>query len=253
MDSGIELKTPQEIELMRQGGKRLFRVKKELKKAVVEGISAYEIELLAQKLIKKEGGEPSFMKVPGYKWATCVNVNEGIVHGIPKKTIVFKKGDVVSVDVGMFFKGFHTDTSFSVALSPTKEIEIFLSVGKFGLKAAIDQVQAGNKVYDLSKAMEEALTKHNLTPVRALVGHGVGKNLHEEPQIPCFTSGKRQNSPDLVVGMVLAIEIMYTTGNGNLVLEDDGWTIATHDGTISALFEDTVAITKNGPIILTDD
>jgi methionyl aminopeptidase len=247
----MTVKTPSEMKIMKEGGKRLGEVKKALIQKTKEGVNAVEIEKLACTLIKKQGGIPSFKTVPGYSWATCVNINEGIVHGIPKKTIIFKKGDVVSIDLGIFYKGFHNDTSFSVAISPTKEIKRFLEVGEKALEAAIDQAVPGNRIYDISKAMEDVLEKNNLQPIEALVGHGIGRNLHEQPQIPCFTKDRREKTLIIPEGATFAIEVMYTLGLPEIQVEEDGWTIRVKDGKISGLFEETVAISSNGPIVLT--
>src|SRR3989344_1786882 len=249
--SNILLKTDQEIEIMLEGGKKLAKVKNALKNAVKIGGNAAEIDKLAEELIKNEGGKPSFKMVPNYFWTTCENTNQGNVHGIPHPNIIFKKGDVVSVDVGMFYKGFHTDTSFSLGLEVNPDVSKFLSVGENALKSAISKAVAGNYIYDISAETERILKSANLHPVRELVGHGVGKDLHEAPEIPCFTYGVRENSPRIEIGAVLAIEIMYTYGSGELVLENDGWTISTRDDKISALFEDTIAVTKKGPLLLT--
>jgi len=251
LNSSITIKIPSEIEKMKECGIKLAGVKKRLMGIVKAGTRADEIEDLADKLIKKAGGEPSFKMVPGYSWATCVNVNEGIVHGIPKKEIVFKKGDVVSIDLGMKYKGFHSDTSFTVAISPTKDIEKFLKIGEEALKAAIKKAKPGNRVYDISAAIEKTLRQHKLTPILALVGHGIGRELHEPPQIPCFTKNERNRTPEIQAGMAFAIEVMYTHGSPEIELENDGWTIKVKDGKISGLFEETVAITSHGPIVLT--
>ena len=238
---------------MRKGGEALARVKGTLKKSVKSGVSADEIEKLANELIVKEGGKASFKMVKGYSWATCVNVNDGLVHGIPKKEIVFKKGDVVSVDVGMYYEGFHTDTSFTVAIDPPPQIKKFLGAGKDALLAGIGEARPGNRIYDISQAVEKEIVSAGFTPIRALVGHGVGRTLHEEPSIPCFTFGKRNASPEILPGMVLAIEVMYTHGSPEIVREDDGWTISVADGKISALFEETVAVTRHGHLVFTDE
>ena len=210
-----------------------------------------EIEKLADSLINKSGGKPSFKMVDGYKYATCVNVNAGVVHGIPKKEIVFKDGDIVSVDVGIFYKGFHTDTSISVLLGKDDEKSHFLDIGKSALKKAIKQAKRGKRIWHISQAMEKAIVQAGFYPVRSLVGHGVGRSLHEEPQIPCFIYGKPENTPKIVEGMVFAIEAMYTQTDTSLVVEEDGWTIVTSDGKISGLFEETIAVTKNGPLVIT--
>lgn len=247
----ILLKTSEEIKIMAEGGAKLARVKNALGDAVGEGVRASEIEKLAVDLIQKEGAEASFKLVPGYSWATCVNVNAGLVHGIPKEDIVFKKGDVVSVDVGIYFKGFHTDTSLTVGVNPSQDVENFLKVGKKTLEAAIAKAKPGNYVYDISKAIEDGVTKGGYSAIRALVGHGVGRELHEEPQIPCFVPGRIEDSPKITFGMVLAIEVMYALGSPEVVQLPDGWTIGMRDGKISGLFEETVAVMESGPQVLT--
>lgn len=251
MSEYMIIKSPEEIKIMQEGGAKLAHVRDSLQKAVKVGVSAYDIEELANDLIKKTGGTASFKMVPGYSWATCVNVNEGVVHGIPKKDIIFKKGDVVSVDVGLFYKGFHTDTSFSVGLDVSQKIDTFLKVGQKALKKAIAEAKPGNKVSDISRQMQTTVEGAGYYPMNSLVGHGVGRNLHEDPQIPCFVPRFGFPNPKLKEGLVIAIEIMYSFGTSDVVVSDDQWTIVTHDGTISALYEETVAVTKNGPKILT--
>jgi methionyl aminopeptidase len=245
------LKTSEEIKIMAEGGAKLGRVKDALGAAVDEGVRASEIEKLAVDLIQKEGAEASFKLVPGYSWATCVNVNSGLVHGIPKEEVVFKKGDVVSVDVGIYFKGFHTDTSLTVGVSPSQDVENFLKVGKATLEVAIAQAKPGNHIYNISKAIEDGVTKAGYSAIRALVGHGVGRELHEEPHIPCFVPGRIEDSPKITSGMVLAIEVMYALGSPEVVQLSDGWTIGMRDGKISGLFEETVAVMESGPQVLT--
>ena len=249
--AGVSIKTPDEIKIMQEGGIKLSGVKEKIRKEVKIGMRASDIEDIAQSEIKKAGGKASFAMVPGYSWATCVNVNEGVVHGIPHKSVKFKKGDLVSVDVGMFFKGYHTDTSFSIGLDVDKKLNDFMKAGQKSLDNAIGKAQIGNKIYDLSEAMQGTLKSAGLSPVRSLVGHGIGRNLHEEPQIPCFILGERKDSVDIVEGMVLAIEVMYTKGNPRVITQEDGWTIAIASGRISALYEETVAVTSSGPLVLT--
>jgi len=245
------VKTIEEIEIMRNGGARLRKIKTSLMDRIAIGVNAMEIEKLATEMIKKAGGKPSFKMVPGYSWSTCVNINSGLVHGIPDKSLVFKKGDVVSVDVGFYFKGFHTDTSFSVAIEPSESTSVFMETGLKALNSAIKQTKRGKRVYDISKAIQDAIVEAGDTPIQALVGHGVGRELHEEPQIPCFVQGERNNTLLLVEGMVVAIEVMYTQGRPGVKVDNDGWTISMRDGKISALYEDTVAITTKGPLVLT--
>lgn len=250
-NSGILIKTQLEIKKMAEGGSKLAEIKSKLKKAVKVGVSAAEIEKLATKLIEKSGGASSFKMVSGYKWSTCININEGVVHGIPRPEVVFREGDLVSVDVGLYYKGFHTDTSFSIGLNGEEETSRFLQAGRAALRKAVREVRPGKRIYDISSVIENTLEENNLSPIKVLVGHGIGRALHEEPQIPCFVSGERAQSPEISLGAVLAIEVMYSRGRGDVVMEADGWTISTGDGKIAALFEETVAATKEGPLVLT--
>lgn len=251
----IPIKTKAQQELMREGGKRLSEIKNKLEKKAVEGVSASEVEELAVKLIKKSGGEASFAMVEGYNWATCINVNDGVVHGIPSSDIVFKTGDLVSIDVGLYYKKMHTDTSISFFVGSLGTVDAkkkrFFDIGKSALNKAIAACEAKMHVYDISKAIETTVKNAGFSPVEALVGHGVGKLLHEEPQIPCFTYIKRESTAKIVPGMVFAIEVMYNMGKKDVVLASDGWTIKTADGKIAGLFEETVLVTENGPLVLT--
>lgn len=251
MINKIDLKTEEEMAIMLEGGKKLGVIKKALAQKVKPGVSAWEIEEEAIRLISEAGGEASFKKVAGYKWATCVNVNDGVVHGIPKKETIFKEGDVVSIDVGLFYKGFHTDTAISVTLSDDPEKKKFLEIGRRAVNAGIKQAKAGRTIGDISEAIEKEFKSAGLTPVESLTGHGVGRQLHEAPLIPCFVSGSRDEQVKIVEGMTLAIEVMYTGGSGEIKVENDGWTIRTKDAKIAALFEETVALTGRGPIVLT--
>ncbi len=255
----IRIKTPEEIQIMAEGGKKLARVKNALKEAVKAGVTAADIEKLAMDLIHAEGAEASFAKVPGYSWATCINVNEGLVHGIPSRDMIFKDGDLVSIDVGVYFKGFHTDTSTSVGINLSPENKKFLNIGQNALEKAISEVKAGNYIYNISQAIESTTEGAGYTTIKALVGHGVGRELHEDPQIPCFVPlasargkpGSVSDSPQITEGMVLAVEVMYAQGKDKVEVLEDGWTIAMTDGKIAGLFEETVAVTGKGALVLT--
>lgn len=237
---------------MAEGGKKLGRINKALMDAVKIGGNAYEVEELANKLIAREGAEASFKMVPGYKWATCVNINDGLVHGIPSKDVVFHKGDVVSIDVGIYYKGFHTDTSDTKGLEVDKQTRMFLEAGQKAQKKAISVAKPGGRIYDISKAMEDVIRGEGYTPIEALVGHGVGRELHEGPPIPCLVRASSEATPQITPGMVLAIEVMYAQGEPDVEITKDGWTIRMRDGKISALYEETVAVTPNGPLVLTE-
>lgn len=251
MSTKIVPKNKEDQKRMIVSGEKLARVKNRLKEAVKIGTSADEIEKLAVELIKKEGAKSNFMMVPEYDWATCVNVNEGVVHGIPKKEVVFQKGDIVSVDVGLVYDEFHSDTSFTVGLEVNEETGKFLDAGRETLNKAIEKAKPGNRIFDISKAIEDNLRGKGYSPVKALVGHGIGRELHEEPQIPCYVSGRYEDSPKIPDGACFAIEIMYSPGSGEIVLTDDGWTIAMRDGKISALFEETVIAAEDCTKVLT--
>lgn len=245
----ISIKTPAEIKIMAEGGKKLAEVRDQVAAAAKAGITTEELDALADKLITKTGGKASFKMVPGYSHATCMNVNEVVVHGIPNKYRL-KTGDKLGIDVGLYYKGFHTDTSVTVMVNgkTTK----FLEVGKGALNLAISKVKPGNRIMDISRAMQETVEAAGYSAIRALTGHGVGRYLHEEPAIPCFVMGKYEHSPKIVPGMVVAVEVMYNEGVSEVMYKnDDGWTIATADGKISGLYEETVAVTSHGPVILT--
>ncbi|EKE04872.1 MAG: Methionine aminopeptidase [uncultured bacterium] len=248
----INLKTAEEFKIMEEGGKILHEVKLVLREVSKIGVSATEIDKLAEKLILKAGAEPNFKKIKDYSWSTCISINEGVVHGIPHKGIVFKDGDLVSIDLGVLYKGFNTDTSISFGLNPSKEVEQFLKIGRQAFQNAVSAIVPNNSyIYDISKGMEEVLLKNGYSPILDLTGHGIGKKLHEEPYIPCFASGLRIESPKIVPGMALAVEVMYCMGEPNLVKENDGWTISTQDGKIAGLFEDTIIVTEKGFKIIT--
>lgn len=237
---------------MAEGGHQLARIRDQLVTAVKPGITTAELDKLADALITQSGGQASFKMVPGYHWATCMNINQVVVHGIPNSQKL-KTGDVVGIDVGLFWKGFHTDTSTTVAVgSPTPSIQKFLDTGNRALDRAISMAKPGRRTQDLSLAMQQTVETAGYSAVRALTGHGIGRQLHEEPAIPCFVVGAYATSPKLVPGMVLAIEIMYNQGTSEVVYQNaDGWTIATADGKISGLFEETVVVTKTQPVIIT--
>jgi len=245
------IKTKDEITVMAEGGEKLARVRDCLKEAVKVGGKASEVERLATALIEKAGGKPSFKMVAGYSWSVCVNINDGVVHGIPHPEIVFNEGDIVSVDVGMYYKGFHTDTSFTLLLGKDTGKRKFLNVGKSVLANAIARAKVGNTVGDISASFEHGLKKHGYSPIRDLTGHGIGRDLHEAPLIPCFVSGSREEVVRLEEGMTLAIEAMYSAGSSELRLDPDGWTLSTKDGKLAGLFEETVAVTHDGPVVLT--
>jgi len=255
----IPIKTPQEIEIMKEGGKIAGAVREKVLAAARPGISTLELDALAEKLILEAGGESSFKGFEGYPFATCINVNEGIVHGLPTKRKL-KVGDVVTVDLGIFYKGLHTDTARTIEVGGWK-VEAgndagrwklddkFLRTGQKALEKATKQCGVGKTVGDISHAIQTTVEEVGYNAARELGGHGVGRKLHEPP----FISGLGQpgEGPVLEEGMTLAIEVIYAQGNGKIEVLNDGWTVVTVDGSVAGLFEHTVAITKGGPIVLT--
>lgn len=250
----ISIKKETEIKKMQEGGHILASVLSECLKAIRPGVSEIEIDELADRLIKKHGALPGFKMVDGYDNATCISTNNVVVHGIPSD-YKFKAGDIVGVDCGVFYEGLHTDMSESVIVpgNSNKKKEKFLKVGKKALDEAIKEAVLGNRVGQISKTIQQIVeVEAGYSIVRSLVGHGVGRKLHEDPEIPGFLDTKIEKTPMLSEGMTIAIEIIYNMGDSEVVYSnEDGWTISTKDDSLSGLFERSVAITKNGPVILT--
>ncbi len=257
----ISIKTEEEIGIMAEGGKILSEIVKSTLKKVKPGVSTLEIDQWIEREILKKGGESSFKKVPNYFWTTCTGLNDEVVHSIPKKDKIVKEGDLVKIDAGIYWKGFHNDTSWTIQIpfsKPSVEERAseslgmkFLEVGRHALREAIKIAKPGKRIGDISLKIQETIEEKGFSPVKVLTGHGIGRELHEDPLIPCILKGKIENTPELLPGMTLAIEVIYALGSPDLVMESDNWTISTEDGKISGLFEETIALTKNGPLILT--
>lgn len=255
----IHIKNQREIEAMTVGGKILSEVLFEVLQNVRPGISELELDSLAEKLILEKGGEPGFKKVKGYNHTICVSTNEVVVHGVPTKRKL-KEGDIIGVDCGAYYKGCHTDMAESLRVSTrnerlktkNEEIDRFLKVGKRALFEAIKQAKAGNRVGDISKTIQSIVENAGYSVVRSLVGHGVGKSLHEEPEVPGYLEKSIEETPELKIGMTIAIEVIYNVGKADVVYKgDDNWTIATADGSLSGLFERTIVVTNDGVKLLT--
>ena len=257
----IKIKTPEQIKIMQTGGKMLGDTVWEVCAAIKPGMTEIEVDALADKLIAEKGGEAGFKKVEGYHHATCISTNEIVVHGIPSPRVL-KDGDIIGIDCGVFYKGFHTDMSETVRVRDQRseirdrkfdDVGKFLKVGKQALEAGIAKAKVGNHVGDISKAIQDIVEVQNgYSVVRSLVGHGVGKELHEDPEIPGYLQGKIEKTPPLKEGMVIAVEVIYNMGGPDLAFaNNDGWTLQSKDGSLAGLFERTLAITANGPQILT--
>jgi len=248
-------KTYEEIELMRHGGKILSEVLSKVLDSIKPGVSEKKLDILAEKEILKKGGEPGFKRVKGYENTICASTNSVVVHGIPTD-YKLKEGDVVGIDCGVFYKGFNTDMSETVRVRSSKvqpdDIDKFLEVGRKALSEAIKSATGGNRVGHISKTIQDIVEKENgYSVVRSLVGHGVGRNLHEEPEVPGFLIGNINQTPLLKPGMTIAVEVIYNMGGHEVEVLDDGWTIKTKDGSVSGVFEKTIAVTAGLPLILT--
>ncbi len=255
----IDIKNKQEIESMRTGGKILSDVLWEVLQAAKPGVSELELDALAEKLIRERGGEPGFQRVPGYKHTVCFCTNEVVVHGIPS-AYRLKQGDVICIDCGVFYEGFHTDMAETIIVGEAlpddpqyKEKEKLLAAGKRALEAGIQEATIGNRVGHISKVIQDIVEKDaGYSIIRSLVGHGVGRELHEPPEVPGFLARPIEKTPELKEGMTIAIEVIYNMGGRDVSYRgDDDWTIVSSDGSLSSVFERTVLITPDGPEVLT--
>lgn len=248
----IHIKKQEEIEKMRTGGRILAEVLREVVGSIKPGVTELAIDQMAERLIREKGGEPGFKRVRGYKHTICASTNDVVVHGIPSG-YAYKAGDIAGIDCGVYYRGFHTDMAETVLVSDKKsETEKFLEVGKQALNKAIEQAKPGNRIGHISKTIQTLVEGAGFSVVKSLVGHGVGKELHEEPEVPGFLLDPIVKTPLLKPGMTIAIEVIYNKGTDEVVYKgSDGWTIATKDGKISGVFERTVLITERGHEILT--
>lgn len=245
----IILKSSREIEKIKASGKIVAEVLEELKKKVTRGVRSREIDRAAEELIKKKGGIPAFKGYRGYPSTACISVNNEIVHGIPSDR-VFEEGDIVSIDIGVIKDGYYGDAAVTVPVGEINgEVKRLLEVTEASLYKGIEKAVPGNRVSDISCAVQEFVESAGYSVVREYVGHGIGRSLHEDPPVPNF--GERDKGPRLKSGMVLAIEPMVNAGMSDLVVLDNGWTAVTKDKSLSAHFEHTVAITEYGYLILT--
>lgn len=248
----IDIKTKEELEKMHHGGEILADVLFSVMKEIKPGITELDIDRMAEERIRKRGGGSGFKKVKGYHHTICVATNDVVVHGIPTN-YAFKTGDVVCIDCGVYYGGFHTDMAETVVVANADPaVKAFVKAGKEALKKAIAVAQLGNRIGHISKEIQETIEGKGYSVVRSLIGHGVGRELHEEPEVPGYLSGKIERTPLLREGMTIAIEVIYNMGKPDVVYASkDGWTIKSKDGSLSSVFERTVAITKDGPEVLT--
>jgi methionyl aminopeptidase len=242
-------KSPQEIETMARAGKVVAETIALVDEHVQPGITTGELDAIADEYIRSQGGVPTFKGYRGYPAATCLSPNGMVVHGIPG-TVSLEDGDIISVDVGVTLDGFVADSAWTFAVGViSPETQRLLDVCEAALEAGIAQATLGNHVCDISRAVQEVTEAAGFSVIRSLVGHGVGRSMHEDPQVPNFVSSS--SGPELKEGMTIAIEPMITAGGPDVYIHEDEWSISTVDGTLAAHFEHTVAVTAAGPRILT--
>ena len=246
----ITIKSEREIELMAEAGKILERVHNELEKALHPGMSTKDIDTLGEEIIRSYGCIPSFLNYNGYPASICVSVNQEVVHGIPDKHRIIHEGDIVSLDAGVIYKGYHSDAARTHAVGNiSEEAKRLIEVTKQSFFEGIKLAVPGNHLFDISEAIQKYVESNGYSVVRDLVGHGIGTHLHEDPQIPNFK--QRRKGMKLRPGMTLAIEPMVNEGSYDVVWLDDDWTVVTEDGSLAAHYENTIVITEDGCEILT--
>jgi len=247
----IQLKSAREIDRMAAGGAILAAARDVLERAVTPGMTTLELDRIGEDFIRSHAGaKPSFKGLYGFPGSICSSINNEIVHGIPSKKRVLREGDIVSIDVGVLFEGYHTDSATTVAVGEIPdESARLLDATRRALDAGVSAARAGNHIGDIGAAVQTVVEAAGFSVVKDLVGHGIGESFHEEPQVPNF--GKPQRGTRLVPGLTIAIEPMVNVGRADTRTMPDKWTIVTVDGSRSAHFEHTVAITENGPRVLT--
>ena len=246
----VSIKSQKEIELMREAGRLLAITHEELAKFIKPGMSTYEIDKKGEEIIRSFGCIPSFLNYNGFPASICVSINDEVVHGIPRKDVFVQEGDIVSLDAGLIYKGYHSDAARTVAVGEiSPEARQLMEVTKQSFFEGIKYAKAGCHLHEISNAIAAYCEKFGYGVVRDLVGHGIGRNLHEDPQIPNFTQKRR--GIKLQAGMTLAIEPMVNIGTYEVAWLDDDWTVVSEDGSLSAHYENTILITDGEPEILT--
>ncbi len=245
----IKLKSSNEIKLMREAGKIVAEVLELMEKMVKPGVTTAKLDNAAEKTIRKYGAEPAFLGYNNFPASICASVNNEVVHGIPSLRRL-KEGDIISIDVGSYRQGYYGDAAATFAVGRiTPETQALIDVTRTSLQKAIEKMQSGSRLSDISHAVQVYVEQNSMSVVRNYVGHGIGEQMHEEPQVPNF--GAPGRGPLLQPGIVLAIEPMVNAGSWEVEVLDDQWTVVTSDGSLSAHFEHTVALGENGPEVLT--
>lgn len=246
----ISIKSAREIDLMRAAGRIVALAHQEVANHIQPGVSTYELDQIVEQVIRTNGATPSFKGYGGFPASACTSVNEQVVHGIPNKSVILQDGDLISIDIGANYKGYHGDSAWTYAVGTVSdEVQQLMDVTKECLFKGLEQATAGNRLSDISHAVESYADQFGYGVVREFVGHGIGKQLHEDPQVPNF--GQPGKGPKLRAGMTLAIEPMINMGVRQVRVLDDNWTAVTIDKKPSAHYEHTIVVTDGEPIILT--
>lgn len=246
----IIIKSPREISLLRDAGRIVAETHELLKEHVKPGISTYELDRIAYKYITGCKATPSFLNYQGFPGSICASVNDKIVHGIPSKHEILKEGDIISLDIGAYYKGYHGDMARTLPVGEiSEEDQKLIDVTAESFQKGFEQAVLGNHLSDISHAVQVCAESAGFSVVREYVGHGVGTKLHEDPPVPNY--GPPHHGPRLVEGLVIAVEPMINQGTYHINVSEDGWTVSTADGKKSSHHENTFAVTKNGPVILT--
>lgn len=248
----ITIKSNREIELLKTAGNIVYQTHKYLEPYVKEGISTLELDKLAEDFIRSKDATPSFKGYQGFPNTLCTSINSEVVHGIPSKNRILQKGDIISIDIGACYKGYHGDSAWTYVVGDIdNKIKELLEHTEKSLFIGLEQVKPDNRVGDIGYAIEQYALAHNLGVVKELCGHGVGTSVHEDPEVPNY--GMKNTGPRLKEGMVIAVEPMLTLGSPRIFVHDNDWTIDTEDGSPSAHYEHTVVVTKDGYQILTGE
>ncbi len=252
----IFLKSDEEIERIQAASHVVVEVLRRLTEEANPGVSTWDLDKIAEEIALSRGAKPAFKGYRDYPASVCFAINNEVVHGIPSKKKVLKEGDIVSLDFGAYLEGFYSDSAITIALGKVSPVaEKLLNVTRNSLYKGVDKAYPTNRLFEISQAIQDYVEQEGFSVVRAFVGHGIGRNLHEDPQVPNFVSdnGNWGKGIRLKPGMVIAVEPMVNVGRPDIRILSDGWTAVTLDGTLSAHFEHTVAITENGPLILTEE
>jgi methionyl aminopeptidase len=249
MTSAILLKSAEEIQILQEANQIVALTLAMVRRNIEPGISTLQLDKLAEKFVQKKNAVPAFKGYRGFPGSLCVSINEQVVHGIPSKKVKLREGDIISIDFGVKYKGFYGDAAITVPVGSIDEnTEKLIAVTRTSLQKAIAQVQSGNRISDISLAVQEYVERNGFSVVRHFVVLGIGQNLHEPAEIPNYV--RKERSPKLMPGMVLAIEPMVNAGTADVKILKDGWTVITADKKPSAHFEHSVAVTENGPLVL---